>query len=177
MPVFTATIIAALIAAGVATAKAIGKGVQAKKQRESREEQQQKHLSAMEKAAIETERYREDYKQQQLVGMQHQQEQMQPLFDIMSRAGASAGYQAPDMSWLMQPQAQARPNVGPEVRKVKNKKTSEATPAPYVASGPQGGSWRTDPTGGGSTSSAKGPANWRTEPGGQGPPSTTGGPR
>lgn len=168
---FTASIIAALVAAGVATAKAIGKGVQAKKQRESREEGQAKHLSAMEQAAQETGRYREQFKAQGMEGMQHQMAQMQPLFDIMTRAGASAGYQAPDMSWLMQ-QPQARANVGGTpgqggggARPVKSKK--------------QGGNFRTDPTGPGPISRPSAPqgGNFRTETGGTGAPSTTGGPR
>lgn len=154
---FTASIIAALVAAGVATAKAIGKGVQAKKQRESREEGQAKHLSAMEQAAQQTAQYRGQFQEQQMEGMRHQMAQMQPLQDAMTQAyGGTTGYQAPDMSWLMQQPPQARSNVGPEVRKVKAKKPPKATRAP--ASGPQGGNWRTNPTGApGPTTTTQGP--------------------
>lgn len=99
---FTATLIAALVAAGVATAKAIGKGVQAKRQRESREKEQKRHLSAAEKVALKTERHRAEFKQQQMQGMRHQFAQMQPLQDAMTRAyGGTAGYVAPNMDWLM----------------------------------------------------------------------------
>lgn len=128
---FTATIIAALVAAGVATATAIGKGVQAKRQRESRETEQKRHLSAAEQVAEQTAQYRGQYRKKQMVGMQHQFEQMQPLQDAMTRAyGGTAGYQAPDMSWLMNP-PDTRANVrsGREERKVKTKKKESVTKA------------------------------------------------
>jgi hypothetical protein len=151
---FTSAIMAAILA-GVAVAKAIGKGVQAKRQRESREEAQGKHLSAMERAAQQTQEYRKHYKKQQLEGMQHQFAQVQPLQDAMTRAyGGTAGYEAPDMSWLMNP-PEARANVGPAVRTVKSKKDEPATRT--EPSAPQGGNWRTDPTGGGPTSTTGGP--------------------
>ncbi len=152
---FTASIIAALVAAGVATAKAIGKGVQAKKQRESREEGQAKHLSAMEQAAQQQEQYRGEFRQRQMEGLQHQQEQVQPLQAAMMQAYGGAGYQAPDMSWLMNPpEAEARPNVGPEVRKVKAKKPPKTTRG---TSAPQGGNWRTNPTGQPGPTTTQGP--------------------
>lgn len=168
---FTSAIMAAILA-GVAVAKAIGKGVQAKRQRESREEGQAKHLSAMEQAGEQTAAYRKQFKQEGMEGLRHQQEQLQPLQDAMMQVyGGTAGYQAPDMSWLMQPQAQGRPNVGVPgqggggARTVKSKK--------------QGGNWRTDPTGPAATSTPSAPqgGNFRTESGGTGAPSTTGGPR
>lgn len=136
---FTAQLVAALIAAGVATAKAIAKGVQAKRQREAREKQQEKHLSAMEQASEQMSQYRGEYKQEAMEGLQHQQEQMQPLFDIMSQMGASAGYQAPDMSWLMDP-PQSRSNVGPKVRTVKAKepKAEPVKPAPWSGAAGRG---------------------------------------
>lgn len=135
---FTATLVAALIAAGVATAKAIGKGVQAKKQRESREEQQAKHLSAMEQAAQQTAAYRGQFQEKQMEGLRYQQEQMQPLQDAMMRVyGGTAGYQAPDMSWLMDPQG--RPNVDPKVRTVKAEKPkAEPEPAPWSGAAGRG---------------------------------------
>ncbi|MEE9393423.1 MAG: hypothetical protein V3W41_13050 [Planctomycetota bacterium] len=136
---FTATLVAALVAAGVATAKAIGKGVQAKRQRESREKEQKRHLSAAEQVSQQTERYRGQYREKQMVGMQHQFEQMQPLQDAMMRAyGGTAGYQAPDMSWLMNP-PETRANVRNEPeRKVKAKKATASTAArdPKAYTGP-----------------------------------------
>jgi hypothetical protein len=109
----------------------------------------------MERAAQQQEEYRKHYKQQGLEGLQHQQQQLQPLQDAMMRAyGGTAGYQAPDMSWLMNP-PEARANVGPEVRTVKSKKDEPATRANAPA--PQGGNWRTNPTGGGPTTTTQGP--------------------
>lgn len=136
---FTAQLVAALIAAGVATAKAIAKGVQAKRQREAREKAQKKHLSTAERLVQKQEEYRQQYKKEGIEGLRHQQEQLQPLQDAMAQAyGGTAGYQAPDMSWLMNP-PEARPNVGPEVRKVKAKKTTpEPKPEPWSGAAGRG---------------------------------------
>ncbi len=120
----TATVIAALIAAGIATGKAISKGVQAKRHREERQEKQEKVSEAMHEGAEATMMYRRYQQERGMQGLQFEAEQMQPLYAAMEQVhGGAGGYEAPDLSWIMQYGADPRKPPKPEARKVKPEAT------------------------------------------------------